>query len=166
MKKYILIVLLTTLLIQTGCKKDQETDLYRILTSKSWEQIDGFYNGEYQGIKSLYKVTFHINGEYEFVAKQWGISLNGDTNETVTVAGKYYFIGLENKIVFESKKHVSADTMNNGCDTMQHYIADWHLIGINGDVLEIQGESPDTTNHAPCYWVTYLGKYYLKPYKP
>ena len=94
----------------SGCKKDKDIDLFQILTSKSWEQIDGFYNGEHQGIKTFYKVTFDVNGEFEFVAKQWGINLNGGTVDTVTLTGKYDFFELENKIVFESKKYLLAET--------------------------------------------------------
>ena len=44
-------------------------------------------------------------------------------------------------------------------------MAEWYIQGFNDDIFEIQGELPDTTNHATCFYVTYIRKYYFKPYK-
>jgi len=38
---------------ECGHKKEKEGDLFQILTSSSWEQIDGFYNGEYYFQRTL-----------------------------------------------------------------------------------------------------------------
>jgi hypothetical protein len=51
------------------------------------------------------------------------------------------------------------------CDSIQYFTGDWQIQKINSDILEIHGLKPDTTNHANCFMVEFLGEFNLRPYE-
>ena len=106
---------------------------------------------------------FNKNGQYEFHAKSSGVALDSTAPDTLIQTGKFQFENATNNIIFESKIYLSLDTIH-GCDTMQSYIANWQILGFEDNVMKIQALMPDTIDHAPCFFVYYIGKYYFKPY--
>ena len=96
---------LLLLFVFANCNKNKN-DNYELLTSKSWEQIEGFYNGEYIGHKTFYKVKFNTNGRYEFLAKTGGITPDSTAPDMIFQTGKYQFEEATNNIIFESKIYI------------------------------------------------------------
>lgn len=170
MKKYLFITIVLLQLISFGCKKE-EVDLEPILTSESWEEIDSLINGQLNTFKTLYRVTFSPNGKVEIIYRNWGIG-PGDSIGFVrldTLFTDYTLLNSESRITFKSVKlkNLKSDTANifYECDSIQYFTADWHIQKINSDILEIHGLNADTTNHADCFRVEFLGGFNLRSFK-
>ena len=166
---FILIILIT--LVQFGCEKEKE-DIRPILTAKSWEEIEGTYNEELNGLNTFIKVTFDHNGEFEFIFRRPSIMFSEDTTGMIridTLLGEYDLIDSENRITFKPKKSLvtRADTFwwNAGCDTVQRFIGDWHIMKIRKSIIEIQGDWPDTSNSSTCAYFWFIDDYNFKPYE-
>ena len=163
-------------LIFSSCEKGKE-DYRQILTSTSWEEIDSVYNGKLNTFKSLYKVTFNDNGEFEIIHRQFGTnsldSISRDSTKRImrldTIIGKYSYLNSDNKIQFKPRKIkvFISDTASilYDCDSLQYFIADWQIQKINNNFLETHGLNPDTINHSKCFMIEFLGDYNLRPYK-
>jgi len=170
MRKYLFIAIVLLQLISFGCKKE-EVDLKPILTSKSWEEIDSLYNGKLNNFKTLYRVTFNPNGKVEIIYRNWGIRPSDPIGfvRLDTLFRDYTLLNSESRITFKpiKLKNLQSDTTNifYECDSIQYFTADWHIQKINSDFLEIHGLNPDTTNHANCFMVEFLGDFNLRPYE-
>lgn len=176
MRNFYLFSVLLFVIIFLGCEKGKE-DFQQILTSTSWEEIDSVYTGKLNTFKSLYKVTFNDNGEFEIIYRQWGVnsrdSISRDSTERIiipdTIFGKYSYLSSENKIQFKPVKIKMAisDTASilYGCDSLQYFIADWQIQKISTRFLETHGLNPDTINHSNCFMIGFLGDYKLRPLK-
>ncbi len=176
MKIFPLFCLLLFVLVFSGCRKDK-VDLQQILTSTSWEEIDGVYNGKLNSFKSLYKVTFNTNGEFEIIYRSWGVnstdSISRDTTKRAlgfdNISGKYSFLNSGNTIVFKPYKIkvVLTDSASifYGCDSIQYFIADWQIRKLGSHILETHGLNPDTTNHSNCIMIQFLNDFNFRPFE-
>jgi hypothetical protein len=169
MRKPLVIYIVLAFAILFSCKKEDDS-LRQILTSKSWEEIGvGIKNTG--SFKNLYKVTFEVNGEFEFVFRQLGV-MPGDSSNSViidTLIGNYELFDSENIIKFKPTVSIASETdtliVAFPCDTIYHYVSDWHIIDFNETFLEIEGEKPEIMNKTSCSFISFVGKYHLETYK-
>jgi len=152
----IALISILLLLISLGCKKENE-DFQSILSSKTWkaEGLSSIFlklNGERYDIVVLYKVTFEVNGEFEFVFSSLGIDPNGN-GRLDTLIGNYFLTDLENRISFEATKPLSSlsDTIIENCDTIKYLIPDWHIKEFNTHKINVIAEKLDTLNNQNCF---------------
>ena len=185
MKISILTSILILVLLFGGCKKEK-TDLQQILTSTSWEETENADLIPFYSTKSLYKVSFYANGDFQIIHRVRGVfaldtitrdassrdSVDPGTDaisiKTDTISGRYSFSESDNTIRFilRNMKVPNVDTLYgiSNCDSLSQYIADWQIKKISNTILELQGFEPTILNNPNCIRLDFFGHYTLKPF--
>jgi len=162
---------LLLLLISLGCKKENE-DFRTIIESTIWktEELNAIFpklDGENYDIVVLYKATFEINGEFEFIFASLGINSDGTSGGFDTLTGDFTLNNIENILSFKATEPLSSlsDTTIENCDTIKYLIPDWYIKEFNPNRIEVMVEKLDTINNLNCLFILPFDDFNLIPFE-